>query len=265
MNKVVSIAVLVGTMWSVAPAHGQDAVTVSFSNPARPGLLKVVIMNGGMRVTEHAGKDVIFESRGSTNRGGRREQSEGLRRIDSNAAGLSIEEENNVMTVVSRNPSRNSDLEIKVPAKTNLNLRTMNGGDLVVEGVEGEIEVANMNGGVMLINVSGSVVASSANGRVAASLRQVTPDKPMSFISNNGNVDITLPANAKATLKMRTDNGGTYSDFDVQLRPTSIVEERQNGRYRLQTDKTLSGTINGGGPEFNLRTLNGNIYIRQGK
>jgi hypothetical protein len=270
MKKAVSIAILVGTMWSAVPAHGQDAVTVNFSNPSRPGLVKVMLFNGGIVVREHSGRDVIFESRASINRGRPTSGPDGLRRIDSNASGLTIEEENNVMTVTTRNFGRNADLEIRVPAKTNLNLKTMNGGDIVVEGVDGEIEVTNMNGGVVLNNVAGSVVAHSANGRVAASLREVTPNKPMSFTSFNGNVDLTLPANARANLKMRTDNGEAYSDFDVQLRsnaPTTVEDSRSQGRgrFKIQTDRTINGTINGGGPDFDLRTLNGNIYIRKGK
>jgi len=228
--------------------------------------LRVNLVNNGVTVKTHPGTEVIIES---TSRGGRRGGPDrgvpaGLRRIDSNP-GLAVEEENNVMTVTNMRNSGN--LEIQVPAKTNLNLRTVNGGNINVEGVEGEIEVTNTNGNVLLNNVAGSVIAHATNGRVVATLREVTPNKPMSFTSMNAHIDITLPANVKANLKMRTDNGATYSDFDIQLRPTSpTVEDNrtQGGRYRIQTDRTINGTINGGGPDFDLRTLNGNIYIRKG-
>jgi hypothetical protein len=272
MNRIVSTAMfailLVGL---TAPAQGQDVsgdrVVVNFSDPSRPGLLKVNLVNNGVTVRTHTGNDVIVES---TRRGRARvdRAPTGLRRIDTNSNGLSIEEENNVMTVSVRNFNNSGDLDIQVPVKTNLNLRTVNGGDIVVEGVEGEIEVTNTNGHVMLNNVAGSIVAHATNGRVVAILRDVTPNKPMSFTSMNANIDITLPSNVKANLKMRTDNGATYSDFDIVLRPTApTVEDSRNqgGRFRIQTDKTITGTINGGGPDFDLRTLNGNIYIRKGK
>ena len=272
MNKVISSAVL-AILIVTAAAHGQDVnadrMVVNFSDPSRPGLLKVNLLNNSVTVRGHTGNDVIIES---TSRRGRgrpdRGVPAGLRRIDTNTAGLVIEEENNVMTVSGRNINSSGDLDIQVPAKTNLNLRTVNGGDLVVEGVEGEIEVTNTNGHVMLNNVAGSVVAHATNGRVVASLRDVTANKPMSFTSMNANIDITLPSNVKANLKMRTDNGATYSDFDIQLRPTAPTVEdsrSQGGRFRIQTDRTITGTINGGGPDFDLRTLNGNIYIRKGK
>jgi hypothetical protein len=270
MNKVISTAVL-ATLVMAAALQGQDVntdrVVVNFSDPSRPGLLKVNLVNNAVTVKTHNGNDVIIESTSRRGRGRIDRPPAGLRRIDSNS-GLTVEEENNVMTVSVRNFNNSGDLEIQVPGKTNLNLRTVNGGDLVVEGVEGEIEVTNTNGPVMLNNVAGSIVAHATNGRVVASLRDVTPNKPMSFTSMNANLDITLPANVKANLKMRTDNGATYSDFDIQLRPTApTVEDSRNqgGRFRIQTDRTITGTINGGGPDFDLRTLNGNIYIRKSK
>ena len=137
-----------------------------------------------------------------------------------------------------------------------------------IEVVEGEIEVTNTNGSVVLENVAGSVIAHATNGRVLVSLRDVTPDKPMSFTSMNASLDITLPANVKANLRMRTDNGEIYSGFDITRRPgTPTTEDSRSrgGLFRVLTDQTINGTINGGGPNFDLRTLNGNIYIRKGK
>jgi len=270
--KVISNTLLVIAICAVLPAHAQDALTVNFSDPSRPGLLKVNIFNGGIVVRTHPGREVIIDSKSSSNQNRTSPfgPPDGLRRIDSNATGLTVEEENNVMTVTARNFSRSGDLEIQVPVKTNLNLRTMNGGEIVVDGVEGEIEATHMNGAVSLNNVAGSVVAHSMNGRVMVGLREITPNKSMSFTSMNGDVDITLPPATKANLKMRTDNGEIRSDFEIQLRPISppTVEDSRNrgaGNLRIQTGKTTNGTINGGGPDVDLRTLNGNVYIRKGK
>ena len=46
-------------------------------------------------------------------------------------------------------------------------------------------------------------------------------------------------------------------DFDIQTKPGSTVS--------TQGDKTIAGTINGGGADFDLRTHNGNIYLRKEK
>jgi hypothetical protein len=266
--------ILTALLLAIAPAYGQDVSgdrhVVNFSDPSRPGLLKVTLFNGSVRVKSHTGKEVIVEGRAvrNRNRRGPATTPDGLRRIDTDTAGLGIEEENNVMTISNNSFFGSGNLDIQVPVKTNLNLRTVNGGNLTVEGVEGEIEVTNTNGAVLLTNVAGSVVAHATNGKVTVSLRDITANKPMSFTSMNSNIDVTLPSTVKANLKMRSDNGEIYSDFDILLRPSATtVEDGRNrgGLFRLRTDRTISGTINGGGPDFDIRTLNGNIYLRKAK
>jgi DUF4097 and DUF4098 domain-containing protein YvlB len=109
------------------------------------------------------------------------------------------------------------------------------------------------------------VVANSNNGKITASLNRVTPNKNMSFCTMNGNVEVTLPADIKANVKMRSDNGDIWTDFDVKITPstkTTVEDNRKTGgRYRVKVDKTIEGTINGGGPEIQFRTFNGRIVI----
>jgi len=146
----------------------------------------------------------------------------------------------------------------------------VNGGDIVVDRISGEIEVNNVNGGVTLTNVSGSVIAHALNKNVVVKLEKITADKSMSFSSLNGDVDVTLPADTKARVKLKTDNGEIYSDFEVKMDASSqrpVVEDgRPNrGKYRVRIDHAMYGTINGGGPEFQFQTFNGNVYIRKPK
>jgi len=273
MKKLIITSIFItACALAILPAYGQDSgdrLVVNFSDPSRPGLVKINLVNGSVTVKAYNGKEVTIESSQSRNRRDREPATrDGLRRIDTSARGLVVEEENNVISITSRNPNDTGNLEIQVPAKTNLNLRSVNGGATTVEGVEGELEVTNINSSVRMNNVAGSVVAHSTNGGVNVSLREITPNKPMSFTSMNGGVDVTIPGAAKANLKLRADNGAIYSDFDVQLKPTTpTVDDRRKdgGRYRIETDKSINGTINGGGPDFEMRTLNGNIYLRKAK
>ena len=98
---------------------------------------------------------------------------------------------------------RSADVTMQVPAQTSLRLKTLNGGKIMVEDISGEIEAENTNGAVIITDVSGSVVANSTNGKVTVSLNKVTPNKNMSFSTLNGTVDVTLPADVKANLRMR--------------------------------------------------------------
>jgi DUF4097 and DUF4098 domain-containing protein YvlB len=125
-----------------------------------------------------------------------------------------------------------------------------------------------MNGSIVLTNVSGSVVASSQNGAITVGLDKIAPGKPMSFTTLNGKIDVTLPGDTKAKLRLKTDNGAVYSDFDVKLEPDTskpVVEDArsQGGKYRIRMDHSVYGSINGGGPEYRFETMNGSILIHK--
>jgi DUF4097 and DUF4098 domain-containing protein YvlB len=133
-------------------------------------------------------------------------------------------------------------------------LRTQNGGELLVEGTEGEIDATNINGSIHLINVSGAAVAHAQNGRIEAVFARVDPDKPMSFSSMNGRIDLTFPADLRANLKLRNRNGEVLTDFEVRLAPSGPTSLRE---------KVVNAKVNGGGPEIQVSNFNGAIYIRK--
>jgi len=250
--------------------YGQEAlpdrVSVAFSDASRPGSLRASVNFGGITVKGYDGKEVVVEARArvSDSGGGR----EGMRRIQVMATGLSVEEENNVMSVGVSAHNRPVDLTIQVPRRTSLRLRCHNGGNVVVEQVEGEIEVSNHNGGITLEKISGSAVANTHNGSVKVSFARLDPQKAMAFSSFNGAVDVTLPADVKANVKVKSERGDVYSDFEIQLQqgtPRQVVEDNRSkgGKYRVRIDKSIYGVINGGGPEMQFANYNGSIYIRK--
>ena len=246
-----------------------EQVTVPLTDAGRPALIDVSLVHGSVTVRGTNRKDVLVTARPETDRPSRRDSADatGLRRIPQ-TAGFRITEEANLVKVSSDHPNRSITFEIEAPARTNLKLSTVNGGEILVENIEGDIDVSNTNGGITLNNVAGAVTAGTTNGGVRASLTRVTAEREMSFTSLNGKVDVTLPPTTKANLRMRSDNGEVYSDFDVQLSPSaSVVQENrnENGRYRISRNRTIVGAINGGGPEFELRTFNSNVYVRKGQ
>ena len=249
----------------------EDRVTVPLSDASKPALIDVSLVSGSITVRGSNRKDVAVVARADaeTERRNRRYDPDatGMRRIPQ-SAGFKITEEANRVKVGSDSPNRRLSFEIEAPQHSNLKLSTVNGGEILVENIDGEIDVSNTNGGITLNGVAGSVNAGTTNGSVRASLARVTAQKEMSFTSLNGAVDVTLPASTKANLRLRSDHGDVYSDFDVQLAPTAaVVQENRdtNGRYRVSRNRSIVGAINGGGPEFELRTFNSNVYVRKGK
>jgi DUF4097 and DUF4098 domain-containing protein YvlB len=139
-------------------------------------------------------------------------------------------------------------------------------GDIEVENVTGELEISNVNGGIRLSQVGGSALLNTVNGELVASFKTVTPNAPMAFSTVNGKIDVTFPSNLKANLKLKSDMGAVYSDFDVSMekspKPTTTV---QNGVYRVSHDTWTYGKVNGGGVEITFKSLQGNLYVRKAK
>jgi hypothetical protein len=262
----VVLLTMAGAAWLAA----QDKVTVPLSNPSQPATVKVHLIAGTITVTGGApAGQVVAESGARTGRERTpRDVPDGMHRIDVNRSGLTVEEDHNVVSIGAGGFAMGANVTVQVPNNTSLELRSVNGGKIEVTGVNGNLDVENVNGSVVLKDVSGAVIASSQNGSVTVSLDRVTPNKPMSFTSLNGKIEVTLPADTKARLRLKTDNGSVYSDFDVKMEPDAskpVVEDSRNqgGKYRIRMDHNVYGSINGGGPEYRFETMNGNILIHK--
>jgi len=250
-----------------APSGG-DRVPVTLSDPSHPALVKASLVNGGITVKAYDGKEVIVEARARNRDRDSARSDSNMKRIIVSSTGLSVEEENNEVRINTDSYMRPIDLTISVPVHTSLKLRAVNSGDIVVSGVDGELDVNDVNGSVTLNNVSGSAVAHALNGRLLATFTRVSPQKPMAFSSLNGDIDVTFPADLKANLSLKSDRGEILTDFDVQVQSAPVQQSVEDGRphggkYLVKVDKTVHGTINGGGPEYQFTNFNGGIYIRK--
>ena len=275
MMKLLGLAfiLLAAGLASAAQESAPERVVVPLSNPGKPALVKAETMRGSITVKGYEGKDVIVEAqvreKAIMEKKAAEERVPGMKLIQVGTTGLTIEESANVVDIEVESMKRTVDLVIQVPYATSLNLEIMMGGQLSVENVSGEIEVENMNGPISIQGVSGTVLADSMNGEVKVAFAKVNPDKPMSFTTMNGAIDITLPADIKATLKLKSEMGNIYSDFDLVLKETrerkEVDERKEGGKYKLTFERTITGTINGGGVELRFETFQGDIFIRKAK
>jgi hypothetical protein len=271
MNKKLGLIFLVAG--ALLGQDGPEKATVPLDDPTRPAQIRAHLISGGIEVHGANVKNVLIEARSRS--GERREpppeSAHGMRRLYlPGNAGLDVTEDNNVVNVKTSPSGGPADLVITVPRRSSLQLKCLNDGDIYVEQVDGEVDADDLNGKVTIKNVSGSVIAHSLNGSVLVTFDQIDPSKPMSFSTLNGDIDVTLPDNVKANVQMKTDNGEIYSDFEVKLDSGARILHGESGRersgaYHLRFDRALHGTINGGGPEFQFTSFNGQIYIRKKK
>jgi len=263
--------------------NDSERVAIPFSDPGKPGLVKANLINGGITVKGYEGKEVIVETKPRSHVVGededeakgedeneKQDKHAGMMRLKAGGGGLNIEESNNVIRIDVPSWKIDNDLFIQVPVNASLELATVNNGNITVENVNGDIEVSNVNGAIIFSRIGGAAVAQTVNGDVTAAFSRLDGKKPLSLITLNGDIDITLPATAKADLKMKIDNHGEiYSDFELALqnKTEKTVEDRRShgGRYQIKIEKTMFGSINGGGQEITLKTFNGDILLRKSK
>jgi putative adhesin len=275
MIRIFNTAVLCALLTSAAVAQQAvqpttDRITVPFSDPERPGTLKVNLLDGTVTIKGSNRRDVLFIANSQQARQAlrRRQQAEpppGMRRL-TQPGGFGVEEHDNEMSV-SSGFSREINLEIEVPMRTKLRISIVDGG-ITVDGVDSEMEINTVDGAIMLMNVGGSVVAHAVDGNITATVARVTPQAPMAFTSLNGDIDVTLPAAVKANLRLRSDQGDVFTDFEVQViagASANRTQQRNGQALRIDVNRSIYGTVNGGGPDFELRTFDGNIYVRKGK
>lgn len=245
-------------------SSGNDRITVKLDDPSKPATVRANLLAGSIDVQGYDGKQIIIEGHHLESPP---EYEGDLKRYTQ--SGFSVQQQNNQVEIISNVFENPMNLSLKVPYHTSLTLRTVTGGDIEVDGVDGEFDISNVNGAVRLNNVSGSAVANAVNGEVFATFTHINSDKPMAFSSMNGNIDVTLPANLKADIRFRTFHGDFYSNFDLQF-PANEAQPSGDtwgfgDKNRFSMGKAMHGTVGGGGPEIQFTNFNGNIYLRKAK
>jgi hypothetical protein len=289
--KIAGLLILSLIIGSNAFGQSTEQLTVPLSSPGKPYSLKIQLVSGSIKVVSYDGKDILInatprnddDTKGSKTNGNfnvninfrkgdkdKEEESDfdksGMKRISS-AGGFEVtaKEADNTVTVNTGNPNKTVDLDLKIPQDVKLKIGTVNDGEISVENVRGELEVSNVNEKVTLSNVSGSVVANTVNGDIVVTFSKVDPNAPMAFSTLNGDIKVTLPVDTKANLKLKSDNGEIFSDFDVVVDKTPGKVDKINtpGMYKIKKDNWVYGKINGGGAEMLMKNMQGNIYLKK--
>src|ERR1035437_8785650 len=264
---LILLSMIIGTK-SFGQTASTEQLTVPLSSPGKPYSLKVHLVSGSIKVASYEGKDVIINviPRNGNNEDESNAVENGMKRISTHGSyEVTAKEADNNVTVNTGNPNKAIDLDLKIPQDVKLQIGTVNDGEVTVENVRGELEVNNVNDKITLTNISGSVVANTVNGDVNVTFKTVDPKAPMSFSTLNGDVNVTLPADTKANLKLKSDNGDVFSDFDVDIdkTPAKVDKITEPGMYKIKKDDWVYGKINGGGPEMMMKNMQGNIYVKK--
>jgi len=137
----------------------------------------------------------------------------------------------------------------KVPLKSDLSLKAMN-GSISLRDVAGELQLSTLNGEIELGQVAGAVLARTVNGGIKVALTGTRWDgEGLELRTTNGAIDLMMPADYNAVLEAVTTNGGVSVDFPVTV----------TGRI----GRKLNTVLGEGGATISATTTNGAVRIRR--
>lgn len=146
-----------------------------------------------------------------------------------------------------RGESWSVSYRVYVPARTDLDLNTRNGG-ISIRGVQGNVRFDATNGGVTLTDLGGDVRGRTRNGGLTVALGGTRWEGAgLDVETRNGGVRLSVPDGYSAELTARTVNGGLRSEVPLTVQ----------GRL----DRGINSTLGSGGAPVNVRTTNGGLRI----
>lgn len=124
---------------------------------------------------------------------------------------------------------------------------TMNSDDLHVTDAKGPVHVVTHSKDIDLSEIYGDTYVENRNGTIS-----IAPAGAYNVEARNdkGDVELTLPPDASATVSGHTHNGDILSDFSLAV----------NG----EEDKTVTGKIGSGTAHIELNTSNADLNIKKG-
>lgn len=174
---------------------------------------------------------------------------------DTNGFGFSIKKEDGILIVKDlKSHIHRRGIKISLPKNININIRGGNLGSVFVNGFSSEVEAKTNVGKIIMNNVTGPITANGNVGLININFSKVSQISPITITSSVSEIDVSLPANTKASLDMKT-HGTVYTNFDLKAPP-------KKGLKNISSKKII-GDINNGGVKIKLKSSMGNIYLRK--
>lgn len=234
IRPVTTTFVLLAALVLAAPASAQrdrgprETETVDRTLTMQPGgTLRLKTFSGRVKITGTSGNQVIVHAiRRAT-----RDRLDDIK-LEITQSGTTVEIDANHRLVERRNDNVvETDLDIQLPSKTRLDIKTFSAP-------------------VTVVNVAASQKIDGFSSEVIIEASEWSDDNDIDVNTFSGDVRMRLPQSARGSIDFNSFSGQFESDLPVTLNTSS----RRNFR----------GALNGGGPGgLRLKTFSGDVSIRR--
>lgn len=136
---------------------------------------------------------------------------------------------------------------LTAPRTARLEIRSHN-ANTDIRDVNGAVRVSTHNGAVRATNLAGPLDLSMHNGWARVEFSSFTHDTHVGM--HNGVAELTLPAASKFDFDSRGHHMRVESDFPLTTRAS------------YYSNRSVSGSVNGGGPNLQVVSHNGSLRLR---
>lgn len=146
-------------------------------------------------------------------------------------------------------PEGRQRVMLKLPRKVAIETNGVN-GDVAIGELEGGVHVRGVSGAVNIAQATGGANFRGVNGKIDATIAKLSTGDGIDLSGVNGNTTLRFIGEVNADVQARGHNGKVESDLpNVEERKG----EKRYGRYEAR--------IGTGGPQIEIRGVNGNVYL----
>ena len=124
-------------------------------------------------------------------------------------------------------------------------------GTITAENIRGDVEADTVSGSVKLLDISGAdVVKGKTMSGSTIYVGDINPSGRYTLSAHSGKVEMTIPSESAFDLSASTFSGSIRTEFEIMVSGTI-------------SKKKISGSVNGGGADVNLKVFSGNVYLKK--
>src|SRR5258706_4342091 len=155
-----------------------------------------------------------------------------------------------------------SNFSVKVPRGINVEVSTVNEGNVTVENINGAVKANNINGAIRLTSIGGPADACTINGDVDIDYLR-NPNKDCKYYSLNGDINALFVKGLAANMSFKSFNGDLYTNvLKLEGLPAVIEKNESKDGLKLQVS-SIRLQIGTGGALQDFETFNGDVIVKE--
>lgn len=154
------------------------------------------------------------------------------------------------------------DFILKVPYSVNVDLSTINDGNISVTQMKAGVKANNVNGAIALTGLEGPTEAVTINGDVDLDYAK-NPSGDCRYYTLNGDINAYFQKGLGATMSFKSFNGEFYTNLESLVSvPMEVEKVKGENGFHLKVGGSRY-RVRQGGALLNFETFNGDAIVKE--